>query len=152
MKAAVSFSIVFVILGGPILMAGCGGGGGGGSGTSGTVGVDTPGDTATAARYYIAVRARNNEGLLSAYSRELAANLEPGSRITLSWESPTRSLDGECTSVTGYEIAFGAQSAEYTESVNLNADATSLGCLATSVDPACGDVNTCETEIAVPGI
>jgi hypothetical protein len=165
MKALSISRAVAALLAGALLI-GCGGGGGGSDGTAGIVdsgdtslgGNDGTGDADNTTdpvspdpvTYYLAVRAYDEGNQFSPYSNEAVGTLEPGSSATLTWEAPTRTLAGECASVSGYLVEFGTGSAAYTGSLNLSASSRALTCRATGVDPQCGDIQSCQTQITVP--
>jgi hypothetical protein len=145
MKALRVLSVLLAVTFITIFATGCDGGSNSGSTTSDSTTVT---DTGV---WYLAVRAYNDSNEYSPYSNEASGSIEPGTRVTLAWEAPTRTLDGECTNVAGYVVGLGNRSAAYTHSVNVSAYATGLSCTATGVDSQCGtNINTCEAEIVIP--
>jgi hypothetical protein len=149
MKSFRTLSVLLAVTVITVLLTGCDGSTTSGI-TSDSTSDSTSGTTDTGV-WYLAVRAYNDANEYSPYSNEANGRLEPGTRVTLAWESPTRTLDGECTNVAGYVVGLGNRSAAYSHSVNVGAYSTGLSCRATGVDSQCGtNINTCEAEIVIP--
>jgi hypothetical protein len=145
MKSFRVLSILAAAILATTFLTACDGGSNSGSTTSDSTTVT---DTGV---WYLAVRAYNDSNEYSPYSNEASGRIEPGTVVTLAWEAPTRTMDGECTNVAGYVVGLGNRSAAYSHSVNVSAYSTGLSCRATGVDSQCGtNINTCEAEIVIP--
>jgi hypothetical protein len=145
------------LFGAIVLLSACGGGGGGDTGAVGTdepsdPGTTNPGTPTAGTTTYLAVRAVDFSGLNGPYSQELSARLQPGQAVTLTWQAPNTTMDGQgCTSVAEYVVSLGPESAEYTEHVIVRTSSTALLCEATGTN-SCGDVYTCELDFTVPSV
>ncbi|WP_155999840.1 hypothetical protein [Thioalkalivibrio sulfidiphilus] len=146
MKLKLLLKTLPALLAAGFLLTGCGGGDGGS--TSSSSGNTGSGTTST---WYMAVRAFNSETEYSPYSNEAAGTLAAGSRVTLAWEAPTRTLDGQCTTVAGYVIEMGTRSGIYSHDVEVINGSNSLTCWATGTDDGCNTtIYTCEAQVQIP--
>jgi hypothetical protein len=147
---------LIVLVGAAMLISACGGGGGGSAETSGAVDQTDSGNTSpspsTPDTIYLAVRAVDYAGQHGPYSQEVSAPLAPGQDVTLIWQAPNTTVDGQgCASVSEYVVSLGSMPGSYSEYVIARSSSTALFCRATGTN-TCGNVYTCELDFTVPSV
>lgn len=100
--------------------------------------------------WYLSVRAVSEDGQQGPFSNEVHGDLSPNQLITLVWNAPNTTLDGACTTISGYEIQMGGAPGVYTHAITVHSNFTGLSCVATGVN-TCGNTYTCEVDVTVPG-